>query len=214
MIRVRRRFVHGLATLRASALVHSPATPALGRRQCACPLAEGLVGLCGHHEAVSAVQLAGKITGGEYGKNARNLALLDPLVGTARELLDLSEELLNLDELMADADADDDTMADLVEEEKGVLAAQVIDAKHALAEHFAELDRHYGDDEQFVQLCTGMRVQLEADEDVNPPCNHRWVFLRDRVHNKGDGKGKYMAFKCSACSAFQRRYVKPKNKLD
>ena len=38
-----------------------------------------------------------------------------------------------------------------------------------------------------------------------PTCRHDWECLRDRVHNKGNGKGKYMAYKCRKCKKFQRR---------
>ncbi len=37
-------------------------------------------------------------------------------------------------------------------------------------------------------------------------CKHDWTCLRDRCHNKGDGKGKYRAYRCSLCKKFQRRY--------
>ena len=38
-------------------------------------------------------------------------------------------------------------------------------------------------------------------------CLHDWICLKDRVHNKNDGKGKYRAYKCTKCNTFQRRYL-------
>lgn len=37
-------------------------------------------------------------------------------------------------------------------------------------------------------------------------CQHVWECLKDRTHNKGNGKGKYKAYKCRECGKFQRRY--------
>lgn len=34
-------------------------------------------------------------------------------------------------------------------------------------------------------------------------CRHVWVCLRGRTHNRGNGK--YQAYKCRECGAFQRR---------
>ena len=34
-------------------------------------------------------------------------------------------------------------------------------------------------------------------------CVHNWICLRDRCHNRGDGK--YKAYKCEYCNKFQRR---------
>jgi hypothetical protein len=67
--------------------------------------------------------------------------------------------------------------------------------------------RIYGH-EEFDGLCASLHSHL--DEQFNPlkSCRHQWVCLRDRVHNKADGRGKYMAYKCSLCGAFQRRYLK------
>ena len=42
----------------------------------------------------------------------------------------------------------------------------------------------------------------EEEEDCAP---HIWECLRDRVHNKGRGKGKYMCYRCTECGAFERR---------
>ena len=41
-------------------------------------------------------------------------------------------------------------------------------------------------------------------------CRHVWLCLKDRCHNKGDGRGKYRAYKCQECSKFVRRYSKNK----
>jgi len=43
-------------------------------------------------------------------------------------------------------------------------------------------------------------------------CKHIWVPAghkknKDRIHNKGNGKGKYQAYKCQECGAFKRRYL-------
>ena len=46
-------------------------------------------------------------------------------------------------------------------------------------------------------------IQLQPIE----KCVHDWTCLEDRVHNKGDGKGKYRAYKCSKCKSFKRRYL-------
>ena len=42
----------------------------------------------------------------------------------------------------------------------------------------------------------------EDTEDVKK-CVHNWVCLRDRCHNRGNGK--YKAYRCSLCNKFQRR---------
>lgn len=39
-------------------------------------------------------------------------------------------------------------------------------------------------------------------------CRHAWLCLKDRCHNKGDGRGNYKAYKCQDCSKFVRRYSK------
>jgi len=43
-------------------------------------------------------------------------------------------------------------------------------------------------------------------------CGHVWLCLKDRCHNKGDGRGKYRAYKCQECSKFVRRYSKNTSK--
>ena len=50
-------------------------------------------------------------------------------------------------------------------------------------------------------------------EKVKPlPCEiHDWKCLDDRVHNKGDGKGKYQNFTCIKCNEYQKRYLKKTN---
>ena len=37
-------------------------------------------------------------------------------------------------------------------------------------------------------------------------CDHDWDH-RDRVHNKGDGRGKYRVSKCRLCRKFQKKWV-------
>jgi len=51
---------------------------------------------------------------------------------------------------------------------------------------------------------------IKKDIQVQPieQCVHDWTCLKDRVHNKGDGKGKYRAYKCNKCKTFKRRYLK------
>lgn len=44
-------------------------------------------------------------------------------------------------------------------------------------------------------------------------CQHYWSYAgqkknKDRIHNKGNGKGKYQAYKCEHCGKFKRRYLK------
>ena len=50
-------------------------------------------------------------------------------------------------------------------------------------------------------------VQEEIEEDevgeAILKCRHDWVCLRDRCHNRGNGK--YQAYKCKLCGKFQRR---------
>ena len=48
----------------------------------------------------------------------------------------------------------------------------------------------------------------EIEDEVNKQetCKHVWECLRGRTHNKGNGKGKYQAYKCRECGKFQRRY--------
>lgn len=38
-------------------------------------------------------------------------------------------------------------------------------------------------------------------------CHHSWECIRDRVHNRGDGKGKYQNYWCRRCGSFQRRFL-------
>ena len=68
--------------------------------------------------------------------------------------------------------------------------------------------RTFGMHEGFDSLCVAIHSHLHAHLSPAQACRHRWVCLRDRVHNKADGRGKYMAYKCSDCGAFQRRYLK------
>jgi len=50
--------------------------------------------------------------------------------------------------------------------------------------------------------------KYESEDEINKQetCKHVWECLRDRTHNKGNGKGKYQAYKCRECGKFQRRY--------
>jgi hypothetical protein len=36
-------------------------------------------------------------------------------------------------------------------------------------------------------------------------CRHVWLCLKDRCHNKGDGRGNYRAYKCQECSKFEKK---------
>ena len=56
------------------------------------------------------------------------------------------------------------------------------------------------------------RKKHKMDETIYNKCKHEWICLNnDRIHNKGDGKGKYQAFKCAICKKFQRRYFQKKS---
>lgn len=53
--------------------------------------------------------------------------------------------------------------------------------------------------------------QNNSQEDID--CKHVWSPAghkknKDRIHNKGNGKGKYQAYKCEECGKFKRRYIK------
>ena len=62
----------------------------------------------------------------------------------------------------------------------------------------------YDDGCELTELCADLAALLR---EPTAKCKHRWVCLRGRVHNKGDGKGKYHAFVCTLCGKFQRRYL-------
>lgn len=54
---------------------------------------------------------------------------------------------------------------------------------------------------------------IKNQEEPKPTCKHRWIPAghkknKDRVHNKNNGRGKYMAYKCEICNKFKRRYFK------
>jgi len=51
-------------------------------------------------------------------------------------------------------------------------------------------------------------IEDEIKDEVNKQesCKHVWECLKGRTHNKGNGKGKYQAYKCRECGKFQRRY--------
>lgn len=49
--------------------------------------------------------------------------------------------------------------------------------------------------------------------DFKDTCKHIWAPAghkknTDRIHNKGNGKGKYQAYKCQTCGKFKRRFLK------
>ena len=48
--------------------------------------------------------------------------------------------------------------------------------------------------------------EIEYEVNKQETCKHVWECLRGRTHNKGNGKGKYQAYKCRECGKFQRRY--------
>lgn len=48
--------------------------------------------------------------------------------------------------------------------------------------------------------------EKDDHENSEDKCKHVWTCLRDKCHNKGNGKGKYRAYRCSLCKNFQRRY--------
>ena len=65
-----------------------------------------------------------------------------------------------------------------------------------------------------------LMVEIKQLKNQNPKkkgqkkvCRHVWLCLKDRCHNKGDGRGKYRAYKCQECSKFVRRYSKNKKLL-
>jgi len=66
-----------------------------------------------------------------------------------------------------------------------------------------DLMNHKRDKPNCVSKTIKKTIQLQPIE----KCVHDWTCLKDRLHNKGDGKGKYSAYKCIKCKAFQRRYL-------
>ena len=51
------------------------------------------------------------------------------------------------------------------------------------------------------------------EDEKKDDCKHVWVPAgarknKNRIHNKGNGKGKYQAYKCEKCDKFKRRYLK------
>ena len=46
-------------------------------------------------------------------------------------------------------------------------------------------------------------IITETDNVTIEKCKHNWICLRDRCHNRGNGK--YKAYKCDLCGKFQRR---------
>ena len=41
-------------------------------------------------------------------------------------------------------------------------------------------------------------------------CNHSYQPIGDRVHNKGDGRGKYLNYKCIHCGNRYKKFLKKK----
>lgn len=72
---------------------------------------------------------------------------------------------------------------------------------------------------ELAELMARLASAVAAAQPV-PKCHHRWVALGSyhdgstdrpgsgsaRVHNRGDGKGKYLAYRCVICDKFQRRH--------
>lgn len=53
----------------------------------------------------------------------------------------------------------------------------------------------------------------DLKQTLQEECRHVWEPAgskrnRDRIHNKGNGKGNYKAYVCSECGKFKRRYLK------
>ncbi len=52
----------------------------------------------------------------------------------------------------------------------------------------------------------------DKEKEIPLPCEiHEWKCLDERVHNKGDGRGKYQNFTCIKCNKWQKRYIKKTN---
>lgn len=68
----------------------------------------------------------------------------------------------------------------------------------------------WNDGEKGGIYCTECGItQVELQD----KCKHVWYPAghkknKDRVHNKGNGKGKYQVYKCQECGKFKRRYIK------
>jgi hypothetical protein len=72
---------------------------------------------------------------------------------------------------------------------------------------------------ELADLMTRLAAAVAAAQPASR-CHHRWVPLGSyhegaadrpgsgsaRVHNRGDGKGKYLAYRCLLCDKFQRRH--------
>lgn len=72
---------------------------------------------------------------------------------------------------------------------------------------------------ELAELMARLAAAVAAAQPA-PKCHHRWVPLGSyhdgatdrpgsgsaRVHNRGDGKGKYLAYRCVLCDKFQRRH--------
>ena len=62
------------------------------------------------------------------------------------------------------------------------------------------------DEEKKYEIEDELEDEIEDDVNKQETCKHVWECLKGRTHNKGNGKGKYQAYKCRECGKFQRRY--------
>ena len=62
------------------------------------------------------------------------------------------------------------------------------------------------DEEKKYEIENEIGNEIEDEVNKQETCKHVWECLRGRTHNKGNGKGKYQAYKCRECGKFQRRY--------
>tara|TARA_A100001015_G_scaffold309987_1_gene410481 strand:- start:6333 stop:6602 length:270 start_codon:yes stop_codon:yes gene_type:complete len=62
------------------------------------------------------------------------------------------------------------------------------------------------DEEKKYEIEDEIGNEIEDEVNKQETCKHVWECLRGRTHNKGNGKGKYQAYKCRECGKFQRRY--------
>lgn len=117
-----------------------------------------------------------------------------------------------------------ETIRDLIHQ-GGVLTTEMI-------EHYSFLDQK-GRCQQLKQLVEECQLELNHNRQVKcqhkfeqgvcsicdmsldvfqEHCKHIWAPAgakknSDRIHNKGNGKGKYQAYKCQKCFYFKRRFL-------
>jgi len=104
---------------------------------------------------------------------------------------------------------------DLLAEAEAIVSALESDLKAACQEQgiralLRELEEgvHYHIHEGRILLTAAGCVAAKASGLLSVrSCNHVWHCLQDRVHNRGDGKGKYRNYVCQRCGCFQRRYL-------